>query len=130
MKSTSEFITENGISMKSEYADSNPNMTDFHGDHWKVIVKANGKRMTLHFSKGYGHNGKEPDVCEVISCLASDASSLEGNDFESWCSDLGYDTDSRKAEKTYKVCERQAAKLRNLLGDVLYDELLYNVEPE
>jgi hypothetical protein len=31
--------------------------------------------------------------------------------------ELGYDSDSRKAEKTYKACEKIAKDLRRLLGD-------------
>ena len=50
--------------------------------------------------------------------------------FEDWCSDFGYDADSRKAEKTFKVCEHQAKRLRSFLGDSLYKQLLYDTERE
>ena len=50
--------------------------------------------------------------------------------FEDWCSDFGYDTDSRKSEKTFKVCEHQAKRLRSFLGDSLYKQLLYDTERE
>ena len=56
-------------------------------------------RMTVYFSQGYGHNGREPKTADVLDCLSSDAASIGNTDFEMWCNDLGYDSDSRKAEK-------------------------------
>ena len=40
--------------------------------------------------------------------------------FDAWCADFGYDTDSRKAEKTFKACEHQAARLKTFLESSLY----------
>jgi hypothetical protein len=98
-------------------------------DNYKVTLRRGSRRMTLHFSKGIGHHGAEPEAAEVLDCLSSDASGIEnGSGFEDWCGEYGYDTDSRKAEKTYKVCARQAAKLRVFLGDELYDQLLWHTE--
>ena len=41
---------------------------------------------------------------------------------------MGYDTDSRKAEKIYKTVQHQAARLSNFLDSTLYDQLLYGTE--
>jgi hypothetical protein len=49
-------------------------------------------------------------------------------DFEEWAADLGYDPDSRKAEKLFKTCEKQAGRLRSFLGDDLYDRLLFDLD--
>jgi len=52
----------------------------------------------------------------------SDAQSVDdARDFEDWCAELGYDTDSRKAERTFRACQRIAERLRQFLGDA-YDE--------
>lgn len=92
--------------------------------------KRGAARMTLYFSKGMGHSGAEPRADEVLSCLALDAAGIEdaSGDFDAWCSEYGYDTDSRKAEKIFKTCEHQAARLKNFLGDDLYDQLLWHTE--
>lgn len=123
-----KLIEMNRITMTCEYADSNPNMPDGRDmDHWKCVLKMGRKRLTVPFSMGYGHHGKEPQVADVLDCLASDASGAD-QDFENWASDLGYDTDSRKAERTYRVIERQAKRLAAFLGDDLYQTLLYDTE--
>jgi hypothetical protein len=60
---------------------------------------------------------KPPDAPDVLSCLCSDATSADRVTFEDWCSDFGYDTDSRKAEKTYLACVDTNAKLHRFLGE-------------
>jgi hypothetical protein len=116
--------------MASEYADSNPNMPESDNmDHWKVILKSKGKQLTTYFSKGYGHNGKEPIVEEVLDCLASDASGFDNaRSFEDWASEYGYDEDSRKAEKIYNTISKEAKKLKAFLGDEAYESLLWKTE--
>lgn len=68
-----------------------------------------------------------PTVAEVLDCLASDASGADQS-FEDWCSDLGYDTDSRSAERTYNAVRQEMYDLRKLLGTADFETLLYSVE--
>ena len=128
MTTMEQFVRENKISVKSELVDHNPNMDDFEGNHWKVALKRPNKQMTLYFSKGYGHNGKEPEVEEVLSCLISDADVFEYG-FEDWAVSLGYDPDSRKAKRIWKTCFCQTNKLVNFLGNDLFEDLRFEIEP-
>lgn len=83
---------------------------------WRVTLAYQGRRMTLDFWMGSGHNGTAPDACDVINSLVSDAS-LADNDFEDFCSECGYDTDSRKAMALYNATVKEAERTRRLLGD-------------
>ena len=125
-----EFAVSNHITLTAERTSENPNMDDSRNmDHWKVTLRCGRRQMTLVFSMGYGHGGKSPEVEDVLSCLSSDSASIENaRSFEEWADELGYDTDSRKAEKTYNVCKRQAEKLLKLLGNTLYQQLVWNTE--
>jgi hypothetical protein len=130
MQSLKKFIRENHIRMTAEWADENPHMADPMpgASHYKCKLKHGRRSMTVFFSMGSAHTG-EPEPADVLDCLASDASGAENaSSFEDWCSEYGYDTDSRKAEKTYRIIERQAEKLKNLLGGELYNELLWKTE--
>jgi hypothetical protein len=124
-----DFITGAGITMTSKPADNNPNMDNSAAmHHWRCTLKAGRSRWTVPFSMGSAllH---EPTSAEVLDCLASDASGYENaHSFEDWCSDYGYDTDSRKAERTYRVLGQQAHKLKKLLGGSAYETLLWNTE--
>jgi len=123
------FIAKHNLTMKLARADSNPNMPDRSMFHYRVTIRsADGDRMTVPFSVGSGWN-REPNLADVLSCLASDAGTWQNaRSFEDFCSELGYDTDSRNAERIYKAIEKQSSKLSNLLGEDAYQELLYHPE--
>lgn len=54
---------------------------------------------------------KKPSPASVLSCLLSDAS-LGAELFADFCTDMGYDEDSRKALAIYEECQKTAAQLR------------------
>lgn len=132
MQTIKQFVASHGLKLTSEWAATNPYMDGAADmDNWKCLIRAGHRQMTVYFSKGVGHHGKEPDIYEVLDCLASDAAGIENaRDFDDWCSEYGYDTDSRKAERIYHTCQRQAASLRRLLGDDAYQALLWDTERE
>lgn len=55
-----------------------------------------------------------PKLRDVLHSIASDAS-LAQDSFDDFCSNLGYDTDSRKALETYLACQDNGVKLRKAL---------------
>lgn len=70
-----------------------------------------------------------PSVEDVLDSLASEAAMYdESRDFEDFCANLGYDTDSRRAERIYNELGEVAKRLRFFLGREAYDELLYRTE--
>jgi hypothetical protein len=70
-----------------------------------------------------------PTIADVLDAVAGDASMWENaRDFADFCADLGYDTDSRKAERIYNECGEIAKKLRFFLGRQAYEELLWETE--
>jgi hypothetical protein len=130
MQSLRSFIKDTHIRMSSEYADANPNMqNETEMNHYKVVLKSKGKQLTTFFSMGLGLT-REPETENVLDCLASDASGYENaQSFEDWCSEYGYDTDSRKAEKTFNIIAKQAKQLERFLGSrETYEKLLWNTE--
>lgn len=54
-----------------------------------------------------------PHAAGVLHSLILD-SSAASQSFADWCSDFGYDTDSRKALATYEACQQCADKLRRI----------------
>lgn len=123
LKAARDFSTRHGITLTAEQTDSNPNMERQDADHWRVTLRRGRKSMTLVYSKGLGHNGEVPTAIEVLGCLASDARGADAS-FEEWARDLGMETDSRQAERTYKAVRRQTAKLKAFLGADLMAELI------
>jgi len=128
-KPISEVLRGANVRFSCEYTDKNPHMDNPEMDHWKCKIRCGRQSMTLVFSMGSGHHGKEPELYDVLDCLASDAAGYENaRSFEEWCGEYGYDTDSRKAERTYKTIGKQAEALKRVLGEELYKALLWDTE--
>jgi len=107
------------------------------GSHWACTLVFQGRLMAAQtFSQGSAHF-EPPTADDVLFSLVSDASGTD-QPFEDWASDLGYDDDSRSAEKVYKACLATRHALAKLLnaelfkalveGDFDYDEFEDGVE--
>lgn len=97
------------------------NATDWSdgSTHWRCTlnrIDESGKsvaRMTVQYSMGSAHTNP-PTLASVLESLRMDASAPAS--FADFCADLGYDMDSRQAEKTWKACRSIAVRLRKLIG--------------
>jgi hypothetical protein len=123
-----EYIASNGITSNARRVERNPNMDEWPGaSHWRVTLRRDDQRLAVPFSMGSALNG-EPEIADVLDSLASDASGYENAPrFEDWASDYGYNSDSRKAERTFRAVYRQTMALRVFLG-AEYSRLLWEVE--
>lgn len=132
MQTVGQFIEHCGLTMTATPADTNPNMASDRDhaemDHWRCIMRFGQRaRLTVPFSKGSGHHGTAPDLAEVLDCLASDSAGASSS-FEDWCGEYGQEEDSRKAERTYRTCVKQAKALQRFLGESRFQKLLYCTE--
>jgi hypothetical protein len=75
-------------------------------DGWKhnayhVVLGIRGSNMDFTYRMGTGIKG-EPCKIDVLYSIISDLYTYsEGMSFDNFCSEYGYDTDSKKAEQTY-----------------------------
>lgn len=90
-----------------------------------------GRTYACDFFMGAGHvypkdhhpgslrgQPKPPAAADVISCLLIDLSTVDNCDsFEEFCDELGYDSDSREAERIWRKLEHEAPKIRAFFGD-------------
>lgn len=80
--------------------DKNPNLTKTFETKADAIRYAG--KIGNSFNVRNNPNFKAPTPYDVLACLTK----YDPGTFENFCSEYGYDADSRKAEKTYKaVCE-------------------------
>lgn len=95
-----------------------------YANQYKVIIKRNNKQMTVKFTDSiYNcYNGGIPTIYDILACLTK----YDPYSFECFCSDYGYDIDSRKAYKTYLSVQREYENVDRVFGDVL--ELLDEIQ--
>ena len=83
---------------------------------YTVKVTRGDESFETAYKQGLAHEDG-PSLVSVLASLMSDASAGEQGSFEDFCGDFGYDTDSRRAESTYRACQQTAVAMRRLLGD-------------
>lgn len=84
-------------------------------NHYRVTIKTLKGQYTFDFwgSANDCQQGRDPSEYDVLACLEYNTP----ESFEEFCSEYGYDTDSRKAEKTWKACLRQSKALRRIFTE-------------
>jgi len=117
--------------------------------HWTITIEHNGYTFTTNYSRGsayrkyrgfahkvvkFNYNGRysvdeydalrqsvpiEPVLEDVLPCLIMDARSVD-SEFDDWCRELGYSTDSIKARDAYITCCNTRAALSRMFD---FDEL-------
>jgi hypothetical protein len=89
---------------------------------FKCKLTRNGKQYTFDFGQSIAAGDTEPTMYDVLTCLTK----YDPETFEDFCSEFGYDEDSRKAEKIYNAVVREYKNVERLFGDIL-DKLQENV---
>jgi hypothetical protein len=94
-------------------------------NRYTVTIRYQQRAMTVPFYTAPAW-GREPELGDVMDCLRSDAVGVMNvSCFEEWADELGFDSDSRRAETTYGQVRRQTEELRQLLGDD-FDEIVFS----
>jgi hypothetical protein len=59
-----------------------------------------------------------PSVTELVWTMCTESESVNDNDFEGWCGEFGYDSDSISQLKIYEALKVEAAKWSEFIGDL------------
>ena len=90
---------------------------------YNVTVKVGKLRASFVYNTSVNdfNHGKaemdEKDLQSALYCFLSDATAGKES-FEDFCGEFGYDTDSRKAEKIHRECQKSAEKAERLFVDI------------
>lgn len=125
MSTAQQFIEAWGIHARYQVVAENPHMTADSewaktARHYEVTLMYRHKGQvysyTTYYSKGSAHT-TGPNRAEVLQSLSMDIAGLDNTDsFEDWALEYGYDTDSRAAERTYRVIVKMAQDIKNWLS--------------
>src|SRR5262245_4282986 len=97
-----------GAPVRDDWPDAHP---------YTVTLRYQQRAMTVPFYTGPAWS-REPELDDVMECLRADALGvINASGFEDWADELGFDSGSRKAKRTYQQVQRQTEELRQLLGD-------------
>ncbi len=137
-KQANDFLTEHHLTLDTAFKgdkcppwrkgkptsrDACPECGSVHGDLYRVTIRrpthdavwSNGepgpRSLSFNFWGSYAdqQDGNRPSAYDVLACISSEVYCPES--FGLFCSDFGYDQDSRQAEATFKRCAAFAVKL-------------------
>ncbi len=95
---------------------------DFHFDGdkdtrdiYSCILKRGKLSHKIKFGQSINgsEKGEKPTAYDILSCLQK----YDTGDFENFCGDFGYDSDSRKAEKTYNAVRKEYEALAKMYSE-------------
>lgn len=84
---------------------------------YRVRIDREGKSWTFSFSDSIYNkqHGLRPTRYGVLACLIKD----DPSDFEDFCLDFCYNSDSIKALKTWKACRKEYKNVMRIFGDCI-----------
>lgn len=103
---------------------------DRHNVHHWTLTLNHPSGESYSFKYYTGEMVSKVDMASVLGSLALDASARNNSGFEDWARDLGYNEDSRSAERMYEACMECADALEKLLGSEGLEELLYHTSED
>jgi hypothetical protein len=146
----SQDLTDMGFALESELVRDDFNGVE-GSTVWSVMLTRNGLRYQTEYTQGCAHrhyrNGgaikfpygrvtvdqaaknkrsipDKPVLSDVMCNLVCDAQCVaDGQTFEDFAGDMGYDTDSREAERIYNGCRDEFFALVRLCGSIDLDVL-------
>lgn len=107
-----DFLQATGTTFTSEYKDHRPYFTDDKNsrDIYSIVLKNKSHRYRFNFGQSINNTGSHPKPYDVLTCLTKS----DPDTFKNFCSEYGYDNDSRKAYKTYKAVKREWENVKRL----------------
>lgn len=101
-----------GLSMKILSSEYKKHFADDEQQRYvfKVRLSKGGKQYTFEFGQSIAEGNNEPTMYDVLACLQK----YDPETFEDFCSNYGYDNDSRTAEKTYKAVCKEFKNMQRL----------------
>jgi len=77
-----------------------------------VTLTKDGESMRINFGQSLADGNKKPSEYDVLATICK----YDIGSFEDFCSEFGYDEDSRKAERTYKACLKEWKDVERVFG--------------
>ena len=104
-----------GITMKVGSPKYGPVDWDKGYNHYRypVTIRKDGKSMRILFTQSRAHGSTPPDEYDIITSITKD----NPGSFENFCSEFGYGTDSRNAEKIYKAVKAEWENVLRVFGE-------------
>ena len=118
-----DLLNELGVTMKIRHKahPANVNEWQIKANCYRVTLNYQGRTYSLYFYQGQGVK-RDPNVSDVVHCLASDLSILSSCDTLKCFGDcMGWNSETAN---TYRAIKRESARYSKLIGDPVTLQLI------
>jgi len=118
-KQANDFLTKNNITFKAKFLKNDYHFSEDKEtrDIFNITFSREGKKFSFRFGQSLNdsdyNGGNPPTPYDVLACIQK----YEVGNFQNFCGDFGYDTDSRKAEKIYKAVCKEWEKVNTFFSE-------------
>jgi len=115
------FLTATGTTFKAVFFEHGKHFSDDTQSRniYKIRLKNTKGSYTFKFGQSIANSGVIPTSYDVLACLTKS----DPYTFEYFCSEFGYDSDSRKSEKTYKAVVKEWQNICRLFTESEIEQL-------
>lgn len=123
-KQGNDFLEKHNASLKAVFSHNGKYFekdTDYR-DVYSITITTPKGDYTFQFGQSVANsdkNRKEPTAYDILSCLTK----YDPGSFEDFCSDFGYDNDSRSAENTYNAVLDEYKELSRIFTEEQLEEM-------
>jgi hypothetical protein len=123
VKNLKQLVEELGIEATFATLEDETLIPDWAKDKHAVTVCLTYQDREMKFPYFYGNfkivgSDEFPSVTELVWTMCTESESVNDNDFEGWCGEFGYDSDSISQLKIYEALKVEAAKWSEFIGDL------------
>jgi len=124
-KQAKDLLTSFGVKFSANFVKYAPHFSDDKEsrDIFNITFSRGKNKFSLRFGQSIndstGNGTNKPTEYDVLTCIQK----YDAGSFENFCSEFGYDTDSRKAEKIYKAVVIEYDKVSNFFTDSEIEQL-------
>ena len=120
-KQALKFLKDTETTFKAEYQRHDLYFEDDkeERDIYKITLTRGNRSFDFNFGQSIANTGTEPTSYDVLACLTK----YDVGTLEDFCSEFGYDEDSRKAEKIYKAVLKEWAMVQTLWNEAEVEKL-------
>jgi hypothetical protein len=113
-----KFLAKTGATIETKLLGSMPCFDDDkeNRDVYMVTIKRDKKTWSFRFGQSIADSGiSKPSDYDILAAITKS----DPGTFADFCNDFGYDTDSRRAEKTYFAVQDEWSNVQRMFGDCL-----------
>ena len=122
VKELRELVQELGIEALFTTLEDETLIPEWAKDKYAVLAHLEYENRVIEFPYFYGNfniagSDQYPSVADLVWTMSTESEGVSEHNFEEWCAEYGYDSDSISQLNIYEECKARAIKWSEFIND-------------